>query len=170
MKTLYRRNETSVPAVSTPASTKRPPCHSTTATPLNNANVITPTKTPRTSARRTATRTTSLILRPYRAPSHVSCTKLCTVRIWVKARYGRKMSDVVRVAVRRALVRGVFVGVITFALFSGVAVVLWQGGRLVLAGVLTAGTLVSFLLYSVFIAAAVGALTSLFSSYQETVG
>src|SRR2546427_113118 len=89
---------------------------------------------------------------------------------WEGARYGRKMSDVVRVAVRRALVRGVFVGVITFALFSGVAVVLWQGGRLVLAGVLTAGTLVSFLLYSVFIAAAVGALTSLFSSYQETVG
>jgi len=89
---------------------------------------------------------------------------------WEGARYGRKMSDVVRAAVRRALVRGVFVGVITFALFSGVAVVLWQGGRLVLAGVLTAGTLVSFLLYSVFIAAAVGALTSLFSSYQETVG
>src|SRR2546428_163893 len=89
---------------------------------------------------------------------------------WEGARYGRKMSDVVRAAVRRALVRAVFVGVITFALFSGVAVVLWQGGRLVLAGVLTAGTLVSFLLYSVFIAAAVGALTSLFSSYQETVG
>jgi len=89
---------------------------------------------------------------------------------WEGTRYGRKMSDVVRAAVRRALVRAVFVGVITFALFSGVAVVLWQGGRLVLAGVLTAGTLVSFLLYSVFIAAAVGALTSLFSSYQETVG
>src|SRR3989441_2507916 len=89
---------------------------------------------------------------------------------WEGARYGRKMADVVRAALRRALVRGVFVGVITFALFSGVAVVLWQGGRLVLAGVLTAGTLVSFLLYSVFIAAAVGALTSLFSSYQETVG
>src|SRR2546427_10307962 len=80
------------------------------------------------------------------------------------------MADVVRAALRRARVRGVFVGVITFALFSGVAVVLWEGGRLVLAGVLTAGTLVSFLLYSVFIAAAGGALTRLFSSYQETVG
>src|SRR2546427_13191809 len=80
------------------------------------------------------------------------------------------MADVVRAALRRALVRGVFVGVITFALFSGVAVVLWQGGRLVLAGGLTAGTLGSFLLYSVFIAAAGGAPTSLFSSYPETVG
>jgi ATP-binding cassette, subfamily B, bacterial MsbA len=89
---------------------------------------------------------------------------------WEGARYARNMRDVVRAALRRALVRGVFFGVITFTLFSGMAVVLWQGGRLVLAGVLTAGTLVSFLLYSVFIAAAVGALTSLFSSYQETVG
>jgi len=79
---------------------------------------------------------------------------------WEGARYGRKMADVVRAALRRALVRGVFVGVITFALFSGVAVVLWQGGRLVLAGVLTAGTLVSFLLYSVFIAAAVSSYES----------
>src|SRR2546425_3869634 len=71
MKTLYRRNETSVPAVSTPASTRRPPCHSTTATPLNNANVITPTNTPRTSARRNAARTTSAILRP-RSEEHTS--------------------------------------------------------------------------------------------------
>jgi subfamily B ATP-binding cassette protein MsbA len=64
----------------------------------------------------------------------------------------------------------VFFAVITFAAFGGMAVVLWEGGRLVLGGVLSAGTLVQFLLYTVFIAAAVTALTSLFSSYQETVG
>ncbi len=89
---------------------------------------------------------------------------------WEGRRYGQRMGEVVRVAIRRALVRGVFFGVITFATFGGIAIVLWQGGRLVLAGVLTAGTLVSFLLYTIFIAAAVAALTSLFSSYQETVG
>jgi subfamily B ATP-binding cassette protein MsbA len=89
---------------------------------------------------------------------------------WEARRYGRRMAEVVRAAIRRALVRGVFFGVITFATFSGTVVVLWQGGRLVLAGALTAGTLVSFLLYTIFIAAAVGALTSLFSSYQEAVG
>jgi ATP-binding cassette, subfamily B, bacterial MsbA len=89
---------------------------------------------------------------------------------WEARRYGRRMADVVRAAIQRALVRGVFFGVITFATFGGTVVVLWQGGRLVLAGALTAGTLVSFLLYTIFIAAAVGALTSLFSSYQEAVG
>jgi subfamily B ATP-binding cassette protein MsbA len=89
---------------------------------------------------------------------------------WEAMRYGRRMDEVVQVAIRRAAVRGVFFAVITFATFGGMAVVLWEGGRLVLGGALTAGTLVQFLLYTVFIAAAVTALTSLFSSYQETVG
>ncbi len=89
---------------------------------------------------------------------------------WEAARYGRRMAEVVQVAIQRAVVRGVFFAVITFATFGGMVVVLWEGGRLVLGGALTAGTLVQFLLYTVFIAAAVTALTSLFSSYQETVG
>jgi subfamily B ATP-binding cassette protein MsbA len=86
------------------------------------------------------------------------------------ARYASGMSEVVNIAVRRAVVRGAFFAVITFATFGGTVVVLWEGGRLVLAGVVTPGTLVSFLLYTVFIGAAVAALTSLFSSYQETAG
>jgi len=86
------------------------------------------------------------------------------------ARYGSGIRAVVDAAIHRAVIRGAFFAVITFATFTGTAVVLWQGGRLVLAGVVTAGTLVSFLLYTVFIGAAVAALVSLFSSYQETVG
>jgi subfamily B ATP-binding cassette protein MsbA len=86
------------------------------------------------------------------------------------ARYGANMAELVRVAVSRAITRGGFFAVIMFATFAGTVAVLWEGGRLVLAGVVTAGTLVSFLLYTVFIGAAVAALTSLFSSYQETVG
>jgi len=89
---------------------------------------------------------------------------------WEAARYGKSMAEVVRIAIRRAVTRGAFFAVITFATFGGTVAVLWEGGRLVLAGVVTAGTLVSFLLYTVFIAAAVAALTSLFTSYQETAG
>lgn len=85
-------------------------------------------------------------------------------------RYGGLLHTVVEAAVRRAQIRGMFFGVITFSAFAGMAAVLWQGGRLVLAGALTPGALVAFLLYTVSVAAAVGSLASLFGSYQEAVG
>ncbi len=86
------------------------------------------------------------------------------------SRYGGMIGRVVEAALIRARVRGVFFGAITFSMFTGIVIVLWQGGRLVLDGSLTAGTLVSFLLLTVTIAAAVGALASFFSNYQESVG
>lgn len=85
-------------------------------------------------------------------------------------RYDAQLRDVVDAAIYRALVRGVFFGVITFAGFAGVAAVLWQGGRLVLAHQLTGGALVEFLFYAFFVAAAVGALGQLFGAYQEAIG
>jgi subfamily B ATP-binding cassette protein MsbA len=87
-----------------------------------------------------------------------------------RARYGARVLEGVRQAIRRAQVRGVFVGIITFASFSGMVIVLWQGGRLVLDGRLTPGSLVEFLLYTIFIAASIGGLASFFTAYQEAIG
>jgi len=66
--------------------------------------------------------------------------------------------------------RAAFFGVVGFIAFGGVVAVMWQGGRLVLLGALTAGALVAFLLYAITVAAAVGSLASLFGSYQEAIG
>ncbi|MDQ3997283.1 MAG: ABC transporter ATP-binding protein/permease [Gemmatimonadota bacterium] len=85
-------------------------------------------------------------------------------------RYGALLADVVDAAIRRARLRALFFGVVGFFAFAGVVVVLWQGGRLVLEGLLTPGALVSFLLYAITVAAAVGSLASLFGAYQEAVG
>lgn len=85
-------------------------------------------------------------------------------------KYDAHLVDVVRAAVDRAKIRGVFFGALTFFGFSGVVVVLWEGGRLVLAGQLTAGDLVSFLLYAMYVAGAVASLASLFGAYQEAAG
>jgi ATP-binding cassette, subfamily B, bacterial MsbA len=86
------------------------------------------------------------------------------------ARYSGLMRDVVVAAVRRARIRAMLFGVVGFLAFGGVTAVLWEGGRLVLSGQLTPGSLVSFLLYAIFVAAAVGTLASLFGSYQEAIG
>jgi subfamily B ATP-binding cassette protein MsbA len=85
-------------------------------------------------------------------------------------RYASLLSGVVDVAVARAMLRAMLFGIVGFVAFAAIVVVLWQGGRLVLAGALTAGALVSFLLLAITVAAAVGSLVSLFGSYQEAVG
>ena len=85
-------------------------------------------------------------------------------------RYGSHLHQVIEAALRRARIRGTFFGILTFCGFGGVIAVLWQGGRQVLAGSLTAGALVSFLLYALYVAGAVGSLASLFGAYQEAVG
>lgn len=85
-------------------------------------------------------------------------------------RYQALLSDVVRAALARALMRAMLFGIVGFVAFAGVVAVLWQGGVLVLEGALTPGALVSFLLYAITVAAAVGSLASLFGSYQEAIG
>ena len=89
---------------------------------------------------------------------------------WERERYGERITASVRTALQRAQVRGVFFGMLTFCTFAGIVFVLWQGGLLVLDGQLTAGALVSFLLYTITIAASIGALASSFGNYQEAVG
>jgi subfamily B ATP-binding cassette protein MsbA len=87
-----------------------------------------------------------------------------------RQRYGERIAASVKAALVRAQLRGVFFGVLTFSTFIGIVFVLWQGGLLVLEGQLTPGELVQFLLYTITIAAAIGALASFFSSYQGPSG
>jgi subfamily B ATP-binding cassette protein MsbA len=87
-----------------------------------------------------------------------------------RGRYGDRIRDAVRVALRRSVTRALFFSVIGFVSFSASVLVLWIGGRMVLTGELTAGTLVSFLLYSAMAASAVGSIGGLWSAYQEAMG
>jgi subfamily B ATP-binding cassette protein MsbA len=87
-----------------------------------------------------------------------------------RARYADRIRESVRVALRRAVTRGFFFSIIGFISLSASVLVLWVGGRMVVAGQLTAGTLVSFILYSAMAAGAVGSLGGLWSAYQEAIG
>jgi ATP-binding cassette, subfamily B, bacterial MsbA len=85
-------------------------------------------------------------------------------------RFGGLLDGVVQAAVLRARMRALFFSVVGFIAFGAVAAVMWQGGVQVLEGRLTAGALVAFLFYAMFVAAAVGSLASLFGHFQEAVG
>ena len=89
---------------------------------------------------------------------------------WERTRFSDRVDAIVAAAVVRARVRGMFFGAITFAAFTAVVIVLWQGGVLVSEGKLTAGELITFLIYTITIAGSVSSLASFFSVYQESVG
>ena len=88
----------------------------------------------------------------------------------VAARYDSVIRDSYTIALRRARLRALFVPVVTFVALGTLAVVLWVGGRLVLNGDLTPGQLVSFLLYTLIVASAIGSFTGLYSELQEALG
>ena len=85
-------------------------------------------------------------------------------------RYGDLVTDSYRVALKRAAFRAAFFSGVILAMFSAVSAVLYVGGRLVVSGSLTPGELVQFLLYTLFVAGSVGALTGLYSQFQEALG
>ena len=86
------------------------------------------------------------------------------------ARYNEAIADSFAVALERSRIRAAFTPTITFAMFTSISIVLWFGGREVLASNITPGELVSFLFYTLFIAGSIGAFTGLISQFQEALG
>lgn len=89
---------------------------------------------------------------------------------WEAEQFGERVDAVRDEGMRRAVARASLTGAVTFAAFGAIVLVLWEGGRLVLAGALTPGTLVAFLLYAVTIAGSIGSLGGFWSNLQESAG
>ena len=85
-------------------------------------------------------------------------------------RYGADLTRVVARATRLALWRGLFGSVMTFVGFGAVAILLWYTGRQVIEGTLAIGTLMSFLLYGVSIAANLASLAGQYGQVREGSG
>jgi ABC transporter fused permease/ATP-binding protein len=85
-------------------------------------------------------------------------------------RYRHGLSAYLNVVLRGARYRGAFASFIIFALFGAVVLVLWYGSRLVVGGDLTAGQLTSFMIYTLFVAGAMGSFAELYSQLQRTLG
>ena len=75
-----------------------------------------------------------------------------------RARYWERMARVLQLGLRRTLVDSAVGPVITFLSFGAITAVLWFGGQEVLAGRLSAGDLVAFLIYLLGVAAPIGIL------------
>ncbi len=85
-------------------------------------------------------------------------------------RYDTSNARVLAAALSAARWRAVFVAFFILALFGGIVIVLWFGARLLQQGAISPGELTRFVLYSTFVAGAMGQAAELFSQIQKTVG
>lgn len=85
-------------------------------------------------------------------------------------RYGQAMEDSFQAVKRRTTGISLFQAAISFAGYGAVALILWMGGRQVLAGTLSVGELSSFLLYTMIVAFSVASLGSLYADFMRATG
>lgn len=86
------------------------------------------------------------------------------------ARYKGKISDVVKLAIKGGQYRGYFASFIIFCLFGAIVAVVWFGVRLSIAGEMSVGQLISFVLYSTFVGASFGGIAELYAQIQKAIG
>jgi len=87
-----------------------------------------------------------------------------------RARYRDRIQDSLKLAVRRAVASGGFIAFIILVVYSGIAVVLWFGSRMVIAGQMSAGDLIAFVLYTFFVGGAVGGMSELYGQFNQAIG
>lgn len=85
-------------------------------------------------------------------------------------RYEGAVNRAFRASLRVLRIRALFGPLVAFFGFGGLSLVLWFGGREVLANRLTIGELISFLIYGLSVAGSLGSLVGLYTSLQEALG
>jgi ABC-type multidrug transport system fused ATPase/permease subunit len=87
-----------------------------------------------------------------------------------RERFEQRLTDTFKLALERNKVTAAFAGLATFGLYAAVALVLWRGALLVDRDVLTLGELVSFLIYTGIVAAALSSLVDLGAGLVRSAG
>jgi ATP-binding cassette, subfamily B, bacterial MsbA len=86
------------------------------------------------------------------------------------ARFSNRIELTFQSAIRRARTSALLESLAGFVAFSAVAITIWFGGREVLAGRLTPGELVAYLLYTLLVSTSLGLLAALYAQFQTALG
>lgn len=86
------------------------------------------------------------------------------------ARYKGKIKEVIQIAIKGGKYRGYFASFIIFCLFGAIVAVVWYGVQLSIAGEMSVGQLITFVLYSTFVGASFGGIAELYAQIQKAIG
>ncbi|MBI1274922.1 ATP-binding cassette domain-containing protein [bacterium] len=84
--------------------------------------------------------------------------------------FQQRVDDALGMAIRRIQTRSWLTSIVIGMVFGAIGVVLWVGGREVIAGHISPGDLSAFVFYSVVVAAAVGAISEIIGDLQRAGG
>jgi ABC-type multidrug transport system fused ATPase/permease subunit len=85
-------------------------------------------------------------------------------------RYGNKITEIMKLAIRGGIAKGTFFSFIIFVLFGAIIFIVWYGIQLTLNGTISATDMISFLMYTVFVAASIGGIADQLAAIQRTIG
>jgi ATP-binding cassette, subfamily B, bacterial len=85
-------------------------------------------------------------------------------------RYRKAVEDSFATAIRRTRVRAALTAIGITLVFAGITFVLWLGLRQVIAGTMTGGQILQFLLYAGFVGSSAAALTEMWGEMQRAAG
>jgi len=87
-----------------------------------------------------------------------------------RSRFGAITESAFATARRRIAARAALTAIVIMLVFGAVGIILWIGGRDVIAGSLTAGQLSAFVFYAVVVAGSVGAISEVIGDLQRAAG
>ena len=88
----------------------------------------------------------------------------------VIGRYNQALGAALEAALARVRLRGILAAIVIFLVVSGVAAILWIGGRDLQQGLISPGDLSAFVFYAFLVASATGALSELGGDLQRAAG
>ncbi|HNU55455.1 MAG TPA: ABC transporter transmembrane domain-containing protein, partial [Flavobacteriales bacterium] len=89
---------------------------------------------------------------------------------WEALRYGKVVNEVRRLALKSGHWQGAFVSFIILCMFGAIVLVIWRGVRLMAAGEISTGELVTFIMYSIFIGASIGGIPEVVNRMLKAIG
>jgi len=85
-------------------------------------------------------------------------------------RYLNRTMEIARIGMRGGKYRGAFSAFMIFGLFGALVAVIWRGAAMMSTGLIDAGELFSFVIYSGFVGGNIGGLANVFTQLQKFMG
>ena len=100
----------------------------------------------------------------------IQIVKTYTSEYFEMERYRNRTSEIARIGMKGGKYRGAFSAFMILGLFGAMVAVIWRGSVMMSSGIIDAGQLFSFVIYSGFVGGTIGGLANVFTQIQKFIG